>query len=60
MNDPLILEHQLHNNEKRQLCLGETSAGRLLTMVITERKGKLRIVTAHPMHHKQREIYRQE
>lgn len=60
LNGPLIVQHQLRNNEKRQLCLGETASGRLLTLVITERKGKIRIVTAHPMHHKQREIYREE
>jgi len=42
------------------LCLGETNADRLLTFVITERKDKIRFVTAHPMHAKQQEIYRGE
>ncbi len=45
---------------RRRLCLGETNAARLLTFVITGRKGKIRFVTAHPMHAKQREIYRGE
>ena len=35
-------------------------AARLLTLASTERKGKMRFVTAHPMHAKQREIYRGE
>jgi uncharacterized DUF497 family protein len=39
---------------------GETNAARLPTFVITERKDKIRFVTAHPMHTKQREIYRGE
>jgi uncharacterized DUF497 family protein len=39
---------------------GETSQARLLTFVITERKGKIRFVAAHPMHAKRREIYRGE
>jgi uncharacterized protein len=60
LNGPLVIEHQLRSDEHRRLCLGETSAGRLLTFVITERHGKIRFVTAHPMHHKQREIYREE
>jgi len=34
--------------------------GRLLTFVVTKRQGKVRFVTAHPMHNKQREIYREE
>jgi uncharacterized DUF497 family protein len=45
-------------HERRRLCLGETSRGRLLTFVVTERKGRIRFVTALPMHSKQREIYR--
>ena len=44
----------------RRLCLGETNAGRLLAFVVMERKGKLRFITAYPMHPKQREIYRGE
>jgi hypothetical protein len=34
--------------------------GRLPTFVVTERRGKIRFVTAHPMHPTQREIYRGE
>jgi uncharacterized DUF497 family protein len=60
LNGPLVIEQQVRKGENRHLCLGETSGGRLLTFVITERRGKIRFVTAHPMYDKQREIYREE
>jgi uncharacterized protein len=59
-NGPVVIEYQLRSREKRLLCLGETRARRLLTLVITERRGSVRIVTAHPMHAKQRRIYQGE
>jgi uncharacterized DUF497 family protein len=59
-NGPMVIEHQRRRHERRRLCLGETNKGRLLTFVVTERKGKIRIVTAYPMHPRQREIYRGE
>jgi uncharacterized protein len=60
LNGPLVVEQQVRRGENRYLCFGETSEGRLLTFVITERQGRIRFVTAHPMHHRQREIYREE
>jgi uncharacterized DUF497 family protein len=60
LNGPLVIEQQVRKGENRHLCLGETLDGRLLTLVVTERQGRIRVVTAHPMHSKQREIYRQE
>jgi uncharacterized DUF497 family protein len=59
-NGPMVIEHQRRKCESRRLCLGETHSARLLTFVVTERKGKIRFVTAYPMHAKQREIYRGE
>ena len=59
-NGPLVIEHQLRRDERRQLCLGKTLEGRLLTFVVTERQGKIRFITAYPMHHGQRRIYRGE
>ncbi|MBI3470788.1 MAG: BrnT family toxin [Candidatus Solibacter usitatus] len=59
-NGPMVIERQTRKRERRRLCLGETRTGRLLTLVITERVGKIRFVTAYPMHPKQREIYRGE
>jgi uncharacterized DUF497 family protein len=55
---PWVIELQERKAERRRLCLGETDAGKLLTFVITERKNKIRFVTAHPIHAKQQEIYR--
>ena len=57
-NGPMVIEHQKRKREHRRLCLGETDVARLLTFVITEREGKIRFVTAYPMHASQREIYR--
>jgi uncharacterized DUF497 family protein len=59
-NGPMVIEVQERKRERRKLCLGETDAAKLLTFVITERSDKIRFVTAHPMHTKQREIYRGE
>jgi len=59
-NGPLVIEHQMREGEKGRLCLGETPAGRLPTFVVTERSGKIRFITAHPMHKRQREFYREE
>ena len=59
-NGPMVIEHQQRKHERRRLCLGETKKGRLLTFIVTERKGSIRFVTAHPMHPRQREIYRGE
>jgi uncharacterized DUF497 family protein len=56
----MVIEVQERKHERRRLCLGGTDAARLLTFVITERKDKIRFVTAHPMHTKQQEIYRGE
>jgi uncharacterized DUF497 family protein len=55
----MAIERQKRKHERRRLCLGETNAGRLLTFVVTERKGKIRFITAYPMHAAQREIYRE-
>jgi uncharacterized DUF497 family protein len=59
-NGPMVIKVQERKSERRRLCLGKTTAARLLTFVITERNDKIRFVTAHPMHTKQREIYRGE
>lgn len=57
-NGPMVIEVQERGRESRRLCLGVTDAARMLTFVVTERTGKIRFVTAHPMHAKQREIFR--
>jgi uncharacterized DUF497 family protein len=59
-NGPLVIKRQKRKRERRRLCLGETNNGRLLTFVVTERRGKIRFVTAYPMPPRMREIYRGE
>jgi hypothetical protein len=59
-NGPLVIKRQKRKRERRRLCLGETNNGRLLTFVVTERRGKIRFVTAYPMPSRMREIYRGE
>ncbi|MDR3703155.1 MAG: hypothetical protein P4L56_26150 [Candidatus Sulfopaludibacter sp.] len=56
----MVIEFQRRKRERRRLGFGETDRGRLLTFVVTERKGKIRFVTAFPMHQEQKEIYRGE
>jgi hypothetical protein len=55
-----VIERQRRKHERRRLCLGETHRGRLLTFVVIERQGKVRFVTAYPMHALQRRVYRGE
>jgi len=59
-NGPIVIERQRRRHESRRLCLGETSKGRLLTFVVTERKRRIRFITAYPMPAKHRQIYRGE
>jgi len=59
-NGPMVIQHQRRRHERRRLCLGESNRGRLLTFVVIERAGKIRFVTAYPMHISQRRIYRRE
>lgn len=60
LNDPLVVAVHIRQREERVLCLGESDAGRLLTVVFTKRTGKIRIVTAHPMSRKQRAAYEEQ
>ena len=59
-NGPMVIEHQRRRHERRRLCLGETNRGRLLAFVVVERKGRIRFITAYPMHATQKRIYRGE
>jgi uncharacterized DUF497 family protein len=46
-----------HESEVRVLCYGRTRAGRLLTILYTERRGKTRVVTAYEMTKPQQKMY---
>jgi len=56
-NDPLDLDRQIRNGEERFLHLGETTAGRILFVVVTERENTLRVVTAYPADKSARKFY---
>jgi uncharacterized DUF497 family protein len=55
--EPLETEVQAHRTEERVLCFGRTSSGRLLTVLYTERRGRIRVVTAYEMTKPQQQIY---
>ena len=55
--EPLEADVQPHGNEPRILCFGRTQSGRLLTVLYTERRGKIRVVTAYEMTKQQQRMY---
>jgi len=59
-NDPITVHYRDHDGEERALVLGPTSAGRLLAVVYTERRKKVRVVTAYPMNKRLEAIYFRE
>jgi uncharacterized DUF497 family protein len=54
---PLEADVQQHEGESPALCFGRTKAGRLLTVLYTERRGKRRVITAYDMTKKQQQLY---
>ncbi len=58
-DDPLDVGAVLRNGEKRTVHLGETDAGRILIVVVTERGRKYRVVTARPSRRQERVFYAQ-
>jgi uncharacterized DUF497 family protein len=59
-NKPLDLERQIRNGELRILHLGETTAGRVLFVVVTVRNKMFRVVTAFPANKKARKFYAEQ
>lgn len=57
MIEPLETAFQQHEGEERVLCFGRTKAGRFLTVLYTERRGKIRVVTAYEMTKEQQRLY---
>ena len=55
--EPLEADVQPHKSEGRVLCFGGTNKGRLLTVLYTERRGKIRVVTAYEMTKAQQQMY---
>jgi uncharacterized DUF497 family protein len=56
-NYPLDAGAVLRNGEIRTINLGQTDAGRVLVVVVTERDGLHRVVTARPADRKERTFY---
>ena len=59
-NDPVAVQYREHNGEERVLVLGQTNAGRLLAVVYTGRRERIRVVTAYPMSRRLEAIYFRE
>ena len=55
--EPLEADVQPHEGEERVLCFARTKSGRLLTILYTERRSKIRVVTAYEMTKQQQRMY---
>jgi uncharacterized DUF497 family protein len=57
LNDPIPIYEQEVEGELRFVYYGETNAGRLLAVIVTERSDDLRVVTAYDLDASQRRDY---
>jgi hypothetical protein len=57
VNDPVEVRSAVRGAEFRTLRLGQTDAGRYMTLIYTRRSGQIRIVTAYPMKRQHRRLY---
>lgn len=56
-----IMNDKLHSNtEERHIILGKTAKGRLLYIVFTVRKNKIRIISARDINKKEIKLYEKE
>lgn len=59
INNPSYIDDEVHSGaEKRYGVLGETNEGRKLTLFITLRNNKIRIISARDQSKKERKIYK--
>jgi uncharacterized DUF497 family protein len=56
-NNPFDVQQESRNGESRTFNLGETSAGRILVVIVTSRQEKIRVVTARVANKKERKFY---
>ena len=56
-NDPIPVYEQDVEGERRYVYYGETYAGRLLAVIVTERGDNIRVVTAYDLDAGQRRDY---
>ena len=57
LNDPIAVYEQDVEGERRFVYYGETNAGRLLAVIVTERGERIRVVTAYDLDAGQRRDY---
>jgi uncharacterized protein len=57
LNDPIPVYEQDVEGERRFVYYGETKAGRLLAVIVTERGESIRVVTAYDLDAGQRRDY---
>ncbi len=57
LNDPIPVYEQDVQGEPRFVYYGETNAGRLLAVIVTERRDNLRVVTAYDLDAGQKRDY---
>ena len=57
LNDPIPIYEQDVLGERRFVYYGETAVGRLLAVIVTERGGNIRVVTAYDLDAGQRRDY---
>ena len=58
-NEPLDLEYETESGEERYKSLGATLRGRILVVVWTARRGRVRAITAYPATKRLRALYLQ-
>ena len=56
-NDPIPIYEQDVGTERRFVYYGETTAGRLIAVILTERGDAIRVVTAYDLDRGQRRDY---
>lgn len=60
LRGPIVFSDTTHSGlEERHFALGKTVRERLLTIVFTLRKNKVRVISARPMSRKERKVYEQ-
>jgi uncharacterized protein len=57
LNDPIPVYEQDVEGERRFVYYGESNAGRLLAVIVTERGDRIRVVTAYDLDAGQRRDY---
>ena len=56
-NNPILIYEQDSEDEPRYVYYGETNAGRLLAIVLTERGDRIRVITAYDLDAGQKRQY---